>query len=218
MLISGLLQITVTFSGCLHGLYNTNSVWATVSLWVYSHICCYFLVPWKDSIGNITEFFFTVTLICANALLHCCAFYFRWFSNSKVSAYINLHRQCTYAGRWGKHAGAGAHRPWLDVYHLKASQRWEHTSSSWQQQQQTQEQKSHHLQMLRGEKEKLKISAINIQPLMCVKSRCFGLEIGCDGKQQCCLLLGLVWYFEFQDHIPLVSGKLQIPVQVLELF
>lgn len=68
--------------------------------------------------------------------------------------------------------------------------------------------------MLQGEKEKLKISSINIQSLMCVKSWCFGLEIGYDGKQRCCLLLGLVWHFEFQDHLLLVSGKLQIPSQL----
>lgn len=101
-----------------------------------------------------------------------------------------------WRGWWGTHAGSGLYRPWLDVYHLKSSQRWEHTGSSWQQQQ-TQEQQSHHLQMLLGgvgvgkkeEKKKLKISAINIQSLMCVISRCFGSEMGGDGKQQCCLLL-----------------------------
>lgn len=98
--------------------------------------------------------------------------------------------------------GSGTHRPWLDVYHLKASHRWERTGGSWQQQQQTQEQQSHHLQMLQGKKKKkkkkktpeLKISTISMQTLMCVKSQCFGLEMGL-WQEADTLKMGPGWHF-----------------------
>lgn len=77
---------------------------------------------------------------------------FRWLWHSTAQAYINHAAHVTYVVSWREHLGAGMLGSWLDVYLLKASQRWEPTSSSWQQKKQTQEQQSHHLQMLQKER------------------------------------------------------------------
>lgn len=108
---------------------------------------------------------------------------------------------------------------WLDVYHW----RWERTGGSWQQQ--AQKQQSHHLQMLQGERKKrkmtseLKISAINIQPLMWVKSLCLGFETSCDGKLKHVSIIGACLLGALSSRILPVSGKLQVLSQpVLTLF
>lgn len=96
------------------------------------------------------SFFFGFSLISQVPLLPSLFHVWTWLGatprlrySANITQKVNLHRQSE-----GTHAGSGMSRPWLDVYHLKSSQRWEHTGSSWQQQQQTQEQQSHHLQML----------------------------------------------------------------------
>lgn len=72
------------------------------------------------------------------------------------------------------------HRPWLDVYHLKASQRTYQLAAAAD----TGKAIASSSNAAGGKETKLKISAINIQWLMCMESWCFGLDTECDGKQQ----------------------------------